>query len=61
MAKRYFAEQGIEFTDYDVSNDREALKRMASTTGQYGVPVISVGSRSMVGWDAGEFDRMLAG
>jgi glutaredoxin len=61
MAKRYFAEHQVDFKDYDVSMDREALKRMVSSTGQYGVPVITVGDQSMVGWDAGEFKRLVSG
>jgi glutaredoxin len=60
MAKSYFAEKGVAYTDHDVSKDREALQRMATTTGQYGVPVIMVGDRTMVGWDAAEFTRILA-
>lgn len=58
MAKRYFAERGVAFTDHDVSQDRDALKEMVTSTGQYGVPVIVVGGHAMVGWDPTEFERM---
>ena len=61
MAKRYFAEKGIAFADVDVSADREGLRQMVEMTGQYGVPVITVGEEAMVGWDPGEFDEMLNG
>ncbi len=60
MAKRYFAERGLEYVDHDVSKDREALRDMVTSTGQYGVPVIRVGDRAMVGWDKNEFERMLS-
>ena len=60
MAKSYFAEKGLAFTDKDVSADTAALQEMIAKTGQYGVPVILVGDRGMVGWDKGEFERMLA-
>ena len=59
MAKRYFAEQGIEFEGYDVSVDREALRRMVTLTGQFGVPVVLVGEKAMVGWDPAEFQRLM--
>jgi glutaredoxin 3 len=59
MAKRYFAERGYEFVDLDVSKDRAALKDMVTATGQYGVPVIKVGERAMVGWDKNEFERLM--
>jgi glutaredoxin 3 len=59
VAKRYFAEHGVEFEDVDVSMDRRGLREMVMTTGQYGVPVILVGEKAMVGWDEGEFQRLL--
>lgn len=34
---------------------------MVLMTGQNGVPVIKVGERAMVGWDAREFERLLRG
>lgn len=34
---------------------------MVSATGQYGVPVIRVGDKAMVGWDKNEFEKMLEG
>jgi glutaredoxin len=59
VAKRYFAEHGVGYDDVDVSRDRRALREMVTTTGQYGVPVILVGEKAMVGWNAAEFDRLL--
>lgn len=59
QAKSYFAKRGLDFVDLDVSQDRAALKDMVTVTGQYGVPVIRVGDKAMVGWDKDEFDKML--
>jgi glutaredoxin 3 len=61
MAKRYFAERGLDYVDMDVSKDRAALKEMVTATGQYGVPVIRVGEKAMVGWDKKEFERLAEG
>lgn len=58
MAKRYFAERGIEFTEADIITDLEARRRMVLMTGQYGVPVIQVGEHAMIGWDKAEFERL---
>jgi glutaredoxin 3 len=58
-AKRYFAEHGVTFTDVDVSRDKEGLRRMVTMTGQYGVPVILVGERAIVGWNPKEFEKMM--
>jgi len=60
-AKRYMSEQGIEFEDADIIHDLEARREMVLMTGQYGVPVIKVGTRAMVGWDPKEFQRLMAG
>ncbi len=60
-AKRYMDEHGVEYEDADIIHDLEARREMALMTGQYGVPVIRVGSRAMVGWDPKEFERLMAG
>jgi glutaredoxin 3 len=51
MAKDFFAEKGIQFTNYDVSTDAAKRQEMIHMTGQLGVPVIVVGSDIMVGFD----------
>jgi len=59
VAKRYFADHDVRFTDVNISADRRGLREMVATTGQYGVPVILVGEKAMVGWNVQEFHRLL--
>jgi len=33
---------------------------MVAMTGQYGVPVVLVGERAMVGWNPKEFEKLLS-
>jgi hypothetical protein len=33
---------------------------MVTMTGQYGVPVVQVGEHAMIGWNPGEFQRLMA-
>ena len=61
MAKRYFVERSIEFTEADIITDLDARRRMVLMTGQYGVPVIQVGEHAMIGWDKDEFERLRSG
>lgn len=61
VAKRYFAECGIEYVECDIVTDLVARRRMALMTGQFGVPVIEVGEHAMIGWDPDEFERLRAG
>src|SRR3989338_1546198 len=49
MAKDFFAENKIPFTDYNVASDLEKRKEMVQKSGQLGVPVITV--RSKLEWE----------
>ena len=51
MAKTFFKEKGIAFTDYDVSADKERAREMVMKTGQGAVPVIQINGRLMIGFD----------
>lgn len=51
MAKDFFAENKIEFTNYDVSTDVEKRKEMVEISGQMGVPVMIIDGQTMVGFD----------
>ncbi|MGB9676993.1 MAG: glutaredoxin family protein [Candidatus Ratteibacteria bacterium] len=51
MLKDFLKENNIEFTDYDVGNDREKLEEMIKKTGQIGVPVIDIDGKIIVGFD----------
>lgn len=51
MAKEFFAENNISFTNYDVSVDADKRNEMISMTGQLGVPVIIIDGNTMVGFD----------
>ena len=51
MAKDFFAEKGVAFTDFNVASDAEKRKEMLDLTGQMGVPVIKIGDDIMVGFN----------
>lgn len=51
MAKEFFKENNIEYTDYDVSTDLEKRKEMIEKSGQMGVPVIYINDEMMIGFD----------
>lgn len=59
IAKRYFKEKNIKFTDVDVSRDQRAAADMQRKTGQTGVPVIMIGNRPIVGFDKPKINSML--
>jgi glutaredoxin 3 len=61
QAKTYLADRGLEFEDVDVSQDKARLREMVLMTGQYGVPVVKVGEKAMIGWNVDEFKQLLGG
>ena len=51
MAKNFFKEHNIEYTNYDVATDAEKRQEMIEISGQMGVPVIAIDDQLMVGFD----------
>lgn len=59
MLKDFLREKGVDFTDYDVGADRDKLREMKERSGQFGVPVIDIGGRIIVGFDKEEIEKAL--
>ncbi len=51
MAKAFFKDNNVAFTEHNVASDLEKRKEMIDLTGQMGVPVINVGTEVVVGFD----------
>lgn len=58
-AKEFFAENNIEYTNYDVSTDQEKRSEMIDLTGQMGVPVIRIDDDIIVGFDEDKVRELL--
>jgi glutaredoxin 3 len=60
MAKEFFKEKGIEYTNYDVGVDPEKRSEMVEMTGQLGVPVIVIdGKDAVIGFDQKQVSKLL--
>ncbi len=59
MAKSYFREKGVKFTDIDVSRDQAAARDMVRRSGQMGVPVIDIGGKIVVGFNRPQINTLL--
>ncbi|HMP85535.1 MAG TPA: glutaredoxin domain-containing protein, partial [Candidatus Paceibacterota bacterium] len=42
LAKQFFGQNGVEYTEYDVAEDVVKRQEMVEKTGQMGVPVIVI-------------------
>ncbi len=58
-AKRFLDENGVEFEEVDLSQDRVSAMIVTQRTGQRRVPVIQVGEAFLVGFREGELKRAL--
>ena len=59
MAREFFTEKGVQFTNYDVASDAAKRQEMIQMTGQLGVPVIVIGDEVMVSFDRGRLAQKL--
>ena len=60
MAKDFFTENNVTFTEHDVAADLEKRKEMVEMTGQMGVPVIRIGDDVVIGFDEEKVKELLA-
>lgn len=51
MAKDFFKEKNVAYTEYDVATNLEKRKEMMEKSGQLGVPVIFVGEEMIIGFN----------
>ena len=59
MAKDFFKEKNVAYTEYNVANDLEKRKEMIEKSGQMGVPVITIGTELIVGFDKPKIAQLL--
>ena len=60
LAKEFFTENNVVFTDNDVATDLEKRQEMVEMTGQMGVPVIKIDDDIIVGFDEDKVKELLA-
>lgn len=59
MAKEYLTEKKIPYTEINVFTDRAKADEMVKKTGQYGVPVIEVDGKFIIGFDKEKLNEYL--
>lgn len=57
MAKEYLTSKNIPYQEIDVSRDQARQQEMLTKSGQFGVPVIDVGGKIIVGFDKRKLDE----
>jgi glutaredoxin 3 len=59
VAKNYFREKQIPFTEYNVAQDLRRADEMVRKSGQMGVPVLDVNGKVIVGFNKPEIENAL--
>ena len=59
MAKDYFRQNSVPFTEYNVASDTRRAEEMVHKSGQMGVPVLDINGRIIVGFNKPEIERAL--
>jgi glutaredoxin 3 len=59
LAKDFFNEKGVKYTEYDVLADIEKRQEMMDKSGQLSVPVITIDDHVIVGFDQAEISSLL--
>ncbi|MEK7619088.1 MAG: glutaredoxin domain-containing protein [Patescibacteria group bacterium] len=59
VAKAFFKEHNVAFTEKDVTVDLEAREAMVAKSGQLGVPVIMIDDAVVVGFDKPKLAKLL--
>lgn len=59
MLREYLKGKGVEFTEKDISVDREAMDWVANTIGQLATPVTDIDGTVVLGFDRERIDLAL--
>jgi glutaredoxin 3 len=60
LAKQYFKENNINYTEYNVKEDITRRNEAIELSGKMGVPVININGKIMAGWSEESFKRIIA-
>jgi glutaredoxin 3 len=59
MAKDFFKEKNVAYTEHDVAADSAKREEMMEKSGQMGVPVIIIGNDLIVGFNKPKISELL--
>ena len=57
--KKFLEKNEVQYEDFNVAQDEDALKEMKEKTGQMGVPVVEIGEDVVVGFNKKKISKLL--
>jgi glutaredoxin len=58
--KEYLSQKNVDFTEYNVAQDKDKAREMVEKSKQMGVPVVMVDDTIVVGFNQAELEKLLA-
>jgi S1-C subfamily serine protease len=58
--KEFLSQKGVDFKEYDISDNPVAASELARRSGQMGVPVTFIDSEMIIGFDKAKLEQALA-
>jgi len=59
MAKDYFKQNNVAYTEHDVAADMQKRQEMLDKSHQFGVPVIDIDGQMIIGFDKPKIKQLL--
>ena len=59
MAKEYFKSKGWKYEEVNVAGNIEKQKELVAKSGQFGVPVIMIDNKMIIGFDRPRINQLL--
>ena len=59
LAKEYFKSKGWEYEEVNVAGNIEKQKELVAKSGQFGVPVIMIDGKMIVGFDRPKINQLM--
>ena len=57
--KEFLKSRKIKYKEIDVSKDRKAAEEMIKKSGQYGVPVLDINGKIVIGFDKEKIEQLI--
>lgn len=59
MAKEFFTKNNVQYNEYDVARDIQKRQEMLDKSHQFGVPVIEIDGKIVIGFDKPKITQLL--
>lgn len=59
QAKKFLADNNLEFIDYDISADEARMREVVEKSGQMSIPIIFIDDEMVIGFDRSKIEELI--